>query len=112
MPTALHGRHVFIQHPQSQAGSCSALDGTGFIRTVQERLYPISPVAKNIIERQLTEMGISQEFMTPKQAEMLIRRVSEALSLFIGPGGAEHARQLMLRELRRCAPDYFMSIGL
>jgi hypothetical protein len=50
--------------------------------------------------------------LSPRQAEMLARRVSEALAMFLGPSGAETARNIMLKELRRRAPEHFTRQGL
>lgn len=79
-----------------------------FIRNVQQRLDPIAPVVlPGIIKKQLAEVGANNGNMTPEQAEEFIRKMEEALRDFLGPDGARMVHQLMMRELRRCAPDYF-----
>jgi hypothetical protein len=88
------------------------LDSVAFLNAVEEKLAPISPMAKLVIDRQLQEMGLSREMLSPKQAEMLMRRVVDGMTLFAGPSGAKMAKNIMLRELRKRAPSYFASLGL
>jgi hypothetical protein len=89
-----------------------SMDSAAFIFAVEEKLAPVSPMAKPVIERQLAQMGLTKEMLSPRQAEMLTRRVAEALAMFLGPSGAEMARSIMLKELRKRAPDYFTAQGL
>jgi hypothetical protein len=89
-----------------------SMDSADYIRTVEEKLAPLSPMAKAVIHRQLEQMGLTRDMLSPKQAEMLARRVGEALAMFIGPSSAETARNIMMKELRRRAPDYFAKQGL
>jgi hypothetical protein len=88
------------------------MDSAAFIAAVEERLATVSPMAKPVIERQLEQMGLTRDMLSPRQAEMLIRRVAEALKMFLGPSGAEVARNVMMKELRKRAPDYFLAQGL
>jgi hypothetical protein len=88
------------------------MDSAAFLSAVEERLSPLTPMAKPVIERQLEQMGLTREMLSPRQAETLIRRVTEALAMFLGPSGAQLARETMMRELRRRAPDYFAAQGL
>ena len=88
------------------------MDSAAFLIAVEEKLATLSPMAKPVIQRQLVQMGLTREMISPRQAEMLTRRVSEALAMFLGPSGAEMARSVMLKELRKRAPDYFAAQGL
>ncbi|MFH0816144.1 MAG: hypothetical protein V1934_04950 [Methanobacteriota archaeon] len=88
------------------------MDSEAFISALEEKLATVSPMAKPVIERQLEQMGLTREMLSPHQAEMLTRRVAEALKMFLGPSGAEIARNMMMKELRKRAPDYFSAQGL
>ena len=88
------------------------MNGADFVESVIEKLVPVTPIAKSIIEKQMNDLGLSKDIMSPRQAEMLIRRTVEALKLFIGPSGAEMAKSVMMKELRKRAPDYFTAQGL
>ena len=88
------------------------MDSVAYIIAVEEKLATVSPMATPVIERQLAQMGLTREMLSPRQAEMLIRRVSEALKMFLGPSGAEVAKNIMMKELRKRAPDYFLAQGL
>ena len=88
------------------------MDSAAFLTAVEEKLAAFTPMAKPVIERQLEQMGMTKEMLTPRQAELLIRRVSGALAMFLGPSGAEMARNIMMKELRKRAPDYFTAQGL
>ncbi len=88
------------------------MDSSEYLRAVEERLAPMSPMVKPVIERQLAQMGLTRDMLSPRQAEMLVRRVSGALAMFMGPSGAETARSMMMKELRKRAPEYFARQGL
>jgi hypothetical protein len=79
-----------------------------FVRNIQQRLDPIAPIVlPGIIIKQLQEVGATEESLTPQQAEEFIEKMKEALEMFLGPEGTKLVHQIMLKELRRCAPDYF-----
>jgi hypothetical protein len=79
-----------------------------FVQSVQQRLKPIAPIVlPNIIKKQLLEVGATEESLTPELAEKFIKRMELALEMFLGPEGSKMARQMMLKELRRCAPEHF-----
>ena len=88
------------------------MDGAGFVQAIEEQLFVLSPITRNVIEHQISELGMTRDYMSPKQAEALVQRVSSALMLFLGPSGAEQARAIMLRELRKRAPAHFASMGM
>ncbi len=79
-----------------------------FIREIQQKLDPIAPVIlPKIIKKQLKEVGATEDTLNPQQAEMFIAKMEIALEMFLGQEGSKIARQIMLKELRKCAPDYF-----
>jgi hypothetical protein len=84
-----------------------------FVQNVQERLSPIAPIVlPGIINKQLLHVGASKEAMTPPQAERFIARMEEALETFLGPNGRIMIHQIMMKELRRSAPEYFETQSL
>ena len=85
----------------------------GFITGVQEKLSPIAPVVlPGIIKKQLQEVGYVTGELTPEMAKAFVDRMVNALQMFLGPDGANMARQMMLKELRKHAPDYFKDKAL
>ena len=84
------------------------MNSKAFIHNVQQRLDPIAPVVlPGIIKKQLAEVGANNGNMTPKQAEEFIKKMEEALRDFLGPEGTKLVHMMMMKELRKCAPDYF-----
>jgi hypothetical protein len=84
------------------------MNSKAFIHNIQQRLDPIAPVVlPGIIKKQLAEVGANNGNMTPEQAEVFIKRMEEALRDFLGPEGAKLVHMMMMKELRKCAPDYF-----
>ena len=88
------------------------MNSTNFIETVRNRGTAISPVIAKIMDVQLERMGITQEMLTPVLAEEYIARVSNAASFIVGPEVGIMLRNIMYRQLREEAPDYFASKGL
>ena len=79
-----------------------------FVQGIQQRLDPIAPIVlPGIIIKQLQEVGATEDNLTPQQAEEFIEKMKEALEMFLGPEGTKLVHQIMLKELRKCAPDYF-----
>jgi hypothetical protein len=84
------------------------MESTVFIQEIQQKLEPIAPIIlPNIIKKQLEEVGATKENLTPEQAEDLIKRIEKALEIFVGPDGTKMAHKMMLKELRKHAPEYF-----
>jgi hypothetical protein len=84
------------------------MDSKIFIQNITQKLEPIAPIVlPNIIDKQLQVVGATKENLTPEVAEKFIKRMELALAMFIGSDGTKNARQMMLKELRKCAPDYF-----
>lgn len=84
------------------------MNSKSFIKNIQQRLDPIAPIVlPGIIKKQLEEIGITEDDITPELAEELISRIDEALGSFLGPEGGKLVHEIMIKELRRCAPEYF-----
>ncbi len=89
------------------------MNSRAFVSGIIQKLEPIAPIIlPNIIKKQLKELGATEDNLTPELAEKFIKRMEEALVMFIGPDGTKMARQMMLRELRACAPKYFSEQSL
>ena len=84
------------------------MDSKAFVRGISQKLEPLAPIIlPNIIKKQLQEVGATENSLTPEVAEKFIKRMELALQMFVGPDGTKMARQMMLKELRKCAPKYF-----
>ncbi len=84
------------------------MDGEAFLRVVEEKITPFAPVLiKGIIKKQLSAVGATPATLTPEKAEKFIGGVAEALQMFLGPQGSLKVKHMMLKELRRFAPEYF-----
>lgn len=84
------------------------MNSKSFIKNIQQRLDPIAPIVlPGIIKKQLLEIGVTEDNITPELAEELIKRIDEALGSFLGPEGGKLIHEIMIKELRRCAPEYF-----
>ncbi|MEW5936829.1 MAG: hypothetical protein AB1665_03300 [Candidatus Thermoplasmatota archaeon] len=83
------------------------MDSEGFVRAVEERLVPIAPIIGYAIKKQLHDIGADRRSLTPELSLLFIDRMVSALDLFLGQKGAKEAKHLMLKELRRFAPEYF-----
>ena len=75
---------------------------------VQQRLDPIAPIMlPQIIQKQMREIGVTEDTLTPNTAGELIERIDEAIEMFIGPKGRMMVHDIMIKELRRTAPEHF-----
>jgi hypothetical protein len=84
------------------------MDSKLFVLNITQKLEPIAPIVlPNIIKKQLEEVGATEENLTPELAAEFIKRMEQALIMFVGPDGSKMARQMMIKELRKCAPKYF-----
>ncbi len=83
------------------------MDGRKFIDGVKIKLIPIAPILEHAIQKQLNDIGTTPEHMTPDEAEKFIKKLTDALTLFLGKEGAEKARTDMMKEFRKSAPDHF-----
>ncbi|UCE74730.1 MAG: hypothetical protein JSV56_03250 [Methanomassiliicoccales archaeon] len=84
------------------------MNSRSFILDIRQKLDPIAPIVlPGIIKKQLTEVHATEDTLTPELAEEFIRKMEEALTAFLGPEGAKLVHQMMMKELRKYAPDYF-----
>ena len=84
------------------------MDSKAFIKSIQEKLDPIAPIVlPGIIKKQLQEVGATEDTLTPELAEEFILKMEYALRDFLGPGATKIVHDVMTKELRRVAPDYF-----
>ncbi len=88
------------------------MNSVRFIERVERKGLVLSPAVKRILDLQLTNMGLTRDMLSPKMAEEYIARVSSAASFVIGPEAGTALKNLMYRELREEAPEYFASMGL
>jgi hypothetical protein len=70
-------------------------------------LVPVSPILEFAIKKQLNDVGASRDHLTAEQAIQFIKKMTEALDLFIGTSEAQKARKMMISALRKSAPEYF-----
>jgi len=74
---------------------------------VEKELVPISPILEFAIKKQLSEIGADKDHLTDEQAVKFIKKMTEALILFLGYTEAIKARKMMMSLMRACAPEYF-----
>ena len=78
-----------------------------FVSVVEEKLSAIAEIYKMVLKKQMADLSISPETMTPEQAELVINKVTEALERFIGEEGAKFMKTNLRKDLRKLAPVYF-----
>jgi hypothetical protein len=83
------------------------MDSEGFLSTVESHLINLAPITKFIIKKQLKDLQLNRESMTPEQALVFIDKLTQALVMCLGNDGSQLARKMMLKELRTFAPKYF-----
>jgi len=84
------------------------MDSEGFLGEVLDKLEPIAPfMLPGIVRKQLADVGATRDSLTPAQAEEFCKKMELALKNFLGPDGSQRVHQLMLKELRKYAPEYF-----
>jgi hypothetical protein len=83
------------------------MDSEGFISSVESNLVSLAPITKFIIKKQLNDMSIQRQSMTPDQAMAFIDKMTTALVLCLGNDGSQLARKMMMKQLRTFAPEYF-----
>ena len=84
----------------------SSMDGEGFIATIQQHLETLAPITKFIILKQLNDLNVTKESLTPDKAVVFIGRMTNALVLCLGKDGSQIARKMMMKQLRLHAPGY------
>ncbi len=84
------------------------MDSEGFVNSVEEKLKPFAPVLiVNIIEKQLAASNATRQILTPHTAMVFIKKVTDALEIFLGPQGKLVVKKMMLKELKKYAPEHF-----
>ena len=82
-------------------------DSLEFVSKIEEKLVAIAEIYKMVLKKQMTDLSINPETMTPEQAELVINNVTEKLEAFIGEDGAKFMKTNMRKDLRKSAPKYF-----
>lgn len=83
------------------------MDSNGFITSIENHLVTLAPITKFIIDKQLNDLNVNRDNLTPDQAMIFINRMSNALVMCLGKDGSQLARRMMIKQLRTFAPDYF-----
>ena len=86
------------------------MDSEGFVKAVEGHFVPIAPIIEFAIRKQLSEVGADRRTLTAEQAVKFIDKMVGALDLFLGPSQAKESKQVMMKELRKFAPEYFESL--
>ena len=89
----------------------SDMNGEGFISSIEQNLETLAPITKFIIIKQLKNLGVTQETITPEKALVFINNMTKALVLCLGEDGSQLARKMMLKQLRECAPGFLEKKG-
>ena len=87
------------------------MDGEGFITTIERHLETLAPITKFIIVKQLKDLKVTKESLTPDKALIFIDRMTNALVLCLGRDGSQLARKMMMKQLRLHAPGYLERKG-
>lgn len=88
------------------------MDGNGFINSVENSLVNLAPITKFIINKQMKDLDITKENITPDKAMIFITKMTNALVMCLGKDGSQLARKMMIKQLRQYAPEYLESKGL
>jgi hypothetical protein len=88
-------------------GHGEGLNGRDFIARIEEDLVPVSPIMEFAIRKQLADLGLTEQDLTPQEAMRFIDRMTDALDLFLGRNDAQRKRKFMISLLRKQAPEYF-----
>ena len=87
------------------------MDGEGFITSIENNLVTLAPITKFIISKQLNDLQVNRESITPEQALEFIDRMTNALVMCLGKDGSQLARKMMMKELRNFAPELLEKLG-
>ena len=88
------------------------MDGNGFINSVENSLVTLAPITKFIINKQMKDLDITKDTITPDKAIIFINKMTNALVMCLGKDGSQLARKMMIKQLRQYAPEYLESKGL
>ena len=89
----------------------SDMDSEGFINSIEEHLVTLAPITKFIIIKQLNDLDVTKESLTPDKAIVFINKMTNALTLCLGKDGSQLARKMMMKQLRLHAPGYLEEKG-
>lgn len=84
----------------------SKMDSYGFINSIEEHLVTLAPITKFIIIKQLGDLKVTKDSLTPDKALIFINKMTNALVLCLGQDGSQLARKMMMKQLRQYAPGY------
>ena len=87
------------------------MDGEGFIKSIEEHLVTLAPITKFIIIKQLNDLDVTKDSLTPDTAMVFINKMTNALILCLGKDGSQLARKMMMKQLRLHAPGYLEEKG-
>ena len=87
------------------------MDGNGFISSVENNLVTLAPITKFIITKQLNDLQVNKDSITPEKAMIFINKMTNALIMCLGQDGSQLARKMMMKQLRVHAPGYFDNQG-
>ncbi len=90
----------------------SGMDSKGFIQTIEDHLVTLAPITKYIITKQLNDLNVTKESLTPDKALIFIDKMTNALVLCLGKDGSQIARKMMIKQLRLYAPGYLEKRGI
>ena len=82
------------------------MDGEGFITSIENHLVTLAPITKFIISKQLRDLQVNKDSITPERALVFINKMSNALVMCLGKDGSQLARKMMIKELNHYAPGY------
>jgi len=88
------------------------MDGNGFINSVENSLVNLAPITKFIINKQMKDLDVTKDTITPDKAMIFINKMTTALVMCLGKDGSQLARKMMIKQLRQYAPEYLESKGL
>ena len=91
---------------ETPSAEASPIDGPAFMQRVEEHLNPVAPIMSFVIKKQLTDLNVTPDSLTPQVARTFIDRLVAVLRTFAPAARVEEIRQSLLREFRRAAPQY------
>ena len=73
---------------------------------VEAHLNPIAPIMSFVVKKQMSDLHVTPESMTPEVARQFIDRMVAVLRTFAPVARVEEIRQILLREFRAAAPHF------
>ncbi|MCK5560274.1 MAG: hypothetical protein KAJ51_06755 [Thermoplasmata archaeon] len=90
----------------------SEMDSHSFITSIEEHLVTLAPITKFIIIKQLGDLKVTKDSLTPDKALIFINKMTSALVLCLGKDGSQLARKMMMKHLRQYAPGFLERQGM